>query len=58
MKSVEIRVLEKLRRLAKCLLARHDPNPYQREPYNFEVIEQKECLALADEFEASLVKKQ
>jgi hypothetical protein len=51
---LNIRMLEKLRWLVKTYVARPFPNPYQSEPYSFEIEEKIRCLALADEFEAAI----
>jgi hypothetical protein len=52
--ELNIRMLEKLRMLANIYVARPCPNPYQVEPYSFEVEERRKCLELADEFEAAI----
>lgn len=52
--ELNIRMLEKFRWLTNTFLARPDPNPYQHEPYPFEVEEKRKCLELADEFEAAI----
>ena len=52
--ELNIRILKKFRWLTNTFLARHFPNPYQSEPYSFDVEEKIKCLALADEFEAAI----